>query len=735
LHQPILRKLGAYRARIRNCVTAEGASYLVAVLVGLVFLSLLIDYFQRLDLFGRVFALLVGLGTLGYLGYRFLVSRLARPMDDERVAQTVEDHFPELGDRVISALQFSTALSDGHTGRSGESLMMMSAVSSDAVAAIDPIDLNSTIDYARVFKAMLLAFVCCVGLGMMCLKEVQGVNVMGRWFQRNILLQNIPWPQRTHLRVDYPAVLPRGDAMTVTVVASGEIPDLVSIRYKFQETGRHGEEVLARTGQFKDNQFRTRFKNVVEPLKFKVYGGDAESEWYSVTLVQRPTMTQLKFRAVYPHYTNRASSNLKATESYLEVLPGTVIRVTAVPSKSLRAAWLAVDGAADSTAMTRVTDQKEIDFWFSKADQERMKKMADEGTSSNEVWTASLRASEDCSVAVMARDTNDLVSKPPTRFTIRIDPDRAPTVTCRLKGIGEMICKNATLPMDIRTVDDFGIKQIRLVHKFVLGETPVPEEVIPFKKLRYGDAKIENEYRWDLKDLGLQPGSVFVFRVEATDFKDTKPLNVGKAETTSLRVVKAEELMADLVRRQVEQRQDFVRNRDRVRDEVKIEVDAAGRTLREKGALAKDQKGRLAAIAQTLLHAAQEIRHTADVLEQVYLEMVNNKLGDEAERSRLKDGIVTPCHAIAATMMPKLSEAITAATKETAAGMKKAIPATAQQTDVLLKEMDLVLNNMLRIETMRRIIEQAIRVREMQEGLLTEIEKERLELLRSILGD
>jgi hypothetical protein len=734
LHQSILKKLSAYRSRIRHCVAAEGLSHVVAALVGLIFLSLFIDYFQRLGRPARVLGLVVGLGVLGHLLYRFVLARLRRPMDDERIAQTVEDRFPELGDRVISALQFAQRLQSGETGRGGESLAMMSAVSSDAVAAIEPLDLNRTIDYSRVFKAMLLGTLCALGVVLMSFREVQGVNVMNRWFQRNVLLQNIPWPQRTHLRVDYKPVLPRGDAMAVSVTASGEIPERVYIGYRYIETGRRGEENLARTGQLSENRFETRFRNVVEPLEFKVYGGDAQSEWLRTDLVERPTIMQLKFWLVYPHYTRRDPKAMQLTESFLEVLPGTVIRVAAVPNKALQAAWLEASDEQGRTAMTKITDKRERNFWFSDAEQAELKQKVEQGGYVDEIWTTSLRVDTNKSVALMTRDTVDLVSRPPTRFTVRIEPDREPTVTCRLKGIGEMICSNATLPMAIRIADDFGIKEARLVHKFLLGEAVIPEETIHFK-LPYGDATIEHEHNWDLTGLGLQPGSLFVFRVEAEDFKDIGDPNIGKTEAISLRVVKPEELLADLVRRQVEQRQDFVRNRDRVRDEVKIELDAGVRIVASKGKLETEERARLVAVAQTLLHASQEIRHVADVLEQVYQEMVNNKLGDEDERSRLKNGIVIPSSNIALTMIPKLSDAIVAVSKTEGDELKKSLTLVARQTDGLLKEMELVLNNMLRLETMRNIVTSMADLRRAQEDLLTDIEKERLELLKSILGD
>ena len=157
MHQPILKKLRAYRTRIRTCVTIKGLCYGAAVVVGLVALSLLIDYHQKLSTASRIISLFIGLGVIGFVLYRGLFSKLARPMDDERVALTVEDRFPELGDRLISSLQFAGALQAGTTGRSDQSMAMMTAVTSDAVSAVAPLNLGRTIRYGRVLRAVAIA--------------------------------------------------------------------------------------------------------------------------------------------------------------------------------------------------------------------------------------------------------------------------------------------------------------------------------------------------------------------------------------------------------------------------------------------------------------------------------------------------------------------------------------------------------------------------------------------------
>ena len=734
MHQPILKKLRTYRARIRTCVTIEGLCYGAAVVVGLVALSLLIDYHQKLSTASRIISLFIGLGVIGFALYRWLFSKLARPMDDERLALTVEDRFPELGDRLISSLQFAGALQAGTTGRSDQSLAMMTAVTSDAVSAVAPLNLGQTIRYGRALRAVAIAAAAWL---ILLSYTAWKPHVMGLWFERNVLMMNTPWPQRTHLDVTYKDVIPRGDSLVVTVRASGEeLPERVTIRSRLLKSGTRREEDMARVGMVKDYTFEAKFKNVVEPLKFRVAGGDAVTDWFRVSLVERPSITQLKFRAVYPHYTRKPPEVLSTSESFLEVLPGTTIKVAAVASKQLKSARLVVNEEEPGINMALGGTDRVRDFWPKEEDRAAL--------GDRKFWVGALKVADDCSVAVKVVDTVGLSNRPPTRFTVKIVPDKEPAVAVKITGIGEMIVPKATLPLEISVTDDYGITGVRLTHKFMIEEKYSDEETLNFDKLVYGGKAIGHKMLWNLTGLGLPPGSIFMFTVEATDSKDITPKNVGKTDTISLRVVTRDELMADLVRRQVEQSQDFKQVRRRQRMEVEVELKAGEREIRgmadDKARLDDKQTARLTAVEQTLRNSAAEVKHIADMLEQVLLEMINNKLGTEKklggqnEQTKLKTGIVQPLRRIADKLMPELTETVKLAATLRGAALKKQVAMAVAQNDQVLAQMDIVFDNMIKLQTFRRIVEQIRRLTEEQQDLLTDIEKEHKRLLESILG-
>jgi len=120
--------------------------------------------------------------------------------------------------------------------------------------------------------------------------------------------------------------------------------------------------------------------------------------------------------------------------------------------------------------------------------------------------------------------------------------------------------------------------------------------------------------------------------------------------------------------------------------------------------------------------------------------MINNKLGTEKklggqnEQTKLKTGIVQPLRRIADKLMPELTETVKLAATLRGAALKKQVAMAVAQNDQVLAQMDIVFDNMIKLQTFRRIVEQIRRLTEEQQDLLTDIEKEHKRLLESILG-
>ena len=134
------------------------------VLTGLIALFMgeaIVDWLMPLPNFVRIALLIVGIGVIGYLLYRYLVQPLQASLTLRDVALNVERSHPDLEDRLVSAVQFGNRESTDPI----ESHMLQRLIE-DTTERVKSIDFKATIDHSRTRKqvgiAALVVVACCV---------------------------------------------------------------------------------------------------------------------------------------------------------------------------------------------------------------------------------------------------------------------------------------------------------------------------------------------------------------------------------------------------------------------------------------------------------------------------------------------------------------------------------------------------------------------------------------------
>jgi len=705
----VRRKLSALRRKLWAHLVGRGMAAVVAAFVGAVFLTLGIDRALELDRAQR--GLIVGLSLAGvsYVLWRFLIRPLRVRLDDEELALVLERHYGQLGDRLISVLQFAAA----DLSRTGASEAMVGQLARQANAMAEQLDPGAPVETRCTWRRAGLA---AAAVAVLAVFTAFHVELMGLWFERNVLFANVPWPQQTYLTVEgapeFKAV--RGGSLAVTVTSDPDhvVPREVTFHMDFPGLGWVSRDVPAVAGR--RNSYVKRFDNVADAFRFYVTGNDDRTEWCQVTVVDPPVLAEARFTVDYPAYMNRPSSDIPSEHGVLSVPPGGTIHVVGTSSKDLASARLLLDGEpAGSLRVLPVPRAEDAPLGVEGA----------------------LRVGERAERASMTlrfelTDVDGVTNSRAAAFVLRVEPDQPPAVALERTGVRGDVTARAMLPLLIRARDDCGVAAASILTEPLAaaattepsGTTrPAGKQSIDVPGVPVGQAEVQVRHGLELSPMGLAEGQLV--RVWA-EVRDTLPASFGgpnRSESPALtfKIVSAEELLAELVRKEKEIRQDFTRVVT-LQAEVRDRVRAVRGALVESGKIDEEVRRNLGLARTDQGRVADQCGMVAESLQEILDEMVHNRVGDAADRMRLSGKIIAPLRAVCGKPMLDVTDALDRASKQTdAAALREFSGESAEILDgfhrrlqEILKEMKQLADRQDLARALRRLIEDAQSLRE-----------------------
>src|SRR5262245_21610887 len=103
----VLDVLGRLRGRIRRYVALEGTAIVLVVVGAAFWVSLAIDYWFELTSPARAFLLAVVMAGVAVAFVWYFALRVLRGLRHRGLALVLERHFPQLNDRLITAVELS----------------------------------------------------------------------------------------------------------------------------------------------------------------------------------------------------------------------------------------------------------------------------------------------------------------------------------------------------------------------------------------------------------------------------------------------------------------------------------------------------------------------------------------------------------------------------------------------------------------------------------------------------
>jgi hypothetical protein len=641
LHRVHDVQAAAYRLTL-ICGLARFAAVAILSVIGLG----LVDYLLRFH--DPIARWLIPVSLLALLATSFLklvVPVLRSSQNMIATARRIERRFPELDERLSSAVAFLGKAVDDPTAGSGD---LRRAVIAEAEARVAHVDLGAALDgrasrraLAAGGMAFLIAFTIAVidpGATGLALSRI-----LAPW-------RNLPWPRKHELAfVNAPSRLPKGEDFEVVLVdRGGVLPD--DLQVQIRQRASSGTAVESRHIQALGGQAVFRLDNVTSGFEYRARGGDDDTmPWLGVVLVEPPKILELQIVVHPPAYTGLAT---RVEGPVVTALIGSTLEIRGKVDQPIQLAGLksVLSGSAEFTL-----DVASDGRTFS-------------APATSGAWSVEQSDALDLEVT----DQQGMVFGHSARIELHALKDQPPSIAWDAPAENVFVTASAALPIQATVKDDLAVHsvQLRCLRPRKIDEEEVvelyigpevrgrgqPSRAIPSDGSGESDVHAIHS-TCDLSSVaGLEAGDALAMRITAEDYKP-------QLTTTSIlriTVITNEEFVNRIAARQsavLAQLGEALRMARQCREQTR----SLEEQIRERGHTAADLSALEAARyslqqVQRLVGGGSEgaVRQIDALLE----ELTANRMEQESASQRLR-GLLKQVQSLQDQSLPAIDQALT----------------------------------------------------------------------------
>jgi hypothetical protein len=594
--------------QLRARIALDGFVRGLAVLLGLLALSVVLDFWLELSRPMRAFYWLITLAAAAHFVYHYGIKPLRRKLTPVELAEAVDiaqNHrgSDQLAPRVATVLQLPGMLgSDGAlSGTMIEDAVGRSYRSLESTDFSGALSGKHTMQCVGVALASLLFF---SGTG--AIVSAVGENVLSTWTQRWLLFSDASYPRNTAIQVvglsdDGTLVIPAGENATLFAnITTKDGEPIEEARIKLSPD--NGQEWPKGLDQFDSEDFRLELMPMTDSAEATLTAGD-QTLRFTIEPAARPRLTGLKLTHTHPSDPDNPRTidfaGAEGEVSLLDLNEVELVLTANVPIAEIRDTQeLDASASADRPAIQRVSENV---FKIKWTHDERQRFRIE-----------------------LVGERAGLVSQP-IPIAIGLKNDRKPSVRLRYSGVGQRITPNALIPLNMEARDDYGLIDAKIdVIRVRTGDEAGDESFDPVV-LHFADPSTLREYRdkheLEVDQFAVRPTDVLRLTGIATDDRYSPSGTggqVGESTKVDFRIVTHKELFREIIARQQQARSAF---RQAIEDSKDVEL-----KLREAsdGVQAAGQSRRFRAIQRSVWKVNRELERSAE-------EMRLNRLGGSKE--------------------------------------------------------------------------------------------------------
>ncbi len=520
----LTRELEKLRSQLRGLYFVHGLGACANFILATFLLSYVLDRLLHLPgSFRLVFLGLVLIGSAWFL-VRKLFYPLHRKIEERDIALALERRFPELREKLITAIEFS-----GSTSLFPVSEDLKAELQKDAKESLQALPTKRALAPKRAMAPLFFASLLTLTFGSVLYSDTKAASI---WWAR-FWGEEIRWPKSTELEIHIApqegqiqvlaspqkirVEMVRGLDLPVRVVARGAAPDSVELHLsngKSRNALRSGEK-----------DFSYLFSSVNETFSFWAQGGDDfdQEPLVEVTPLQTPSLTRLNHRIHFPSYVSQLPKEIEGAS--IEALAGSEVELFIESSEAVVSGQMRFQQSGRILPLHLQEDGKHLDLRLQILESDRF--------------------------FVELRNAKGLQNSDTGPFPILALPDRKPEITLRSPNRLDLdVTVSGRVPIRGRVQDDYGISSIQMltqigkegaVQEFPLRLNRNTEEANtpPEREILMNSAIEVTELR--AGDRPAHEGEIVFLKIRAADTRLPQP-NLSESQEYRLVLLSAEEL-------------------------------------------------------------------------------------------------------------------------------------------------------------------------------------------------
>ncbi|MBS1739744.1 MAG: hypothetical protein JST88_04280 [Bacteroidetes bacterium] len=468
----LLTRLDAFIRKYYTNQLIRGSLILFICVLAYVLLASVSEYFLYLPVWFRLtllslFVLLGGGALLVWIIFPLSkMAKLGKVISHEQAAEIVGRHFPNISDKLLNVLQLKKQSEEGISRE------LIEASIDQKSKQIAVIPFAKAVDFSENKKYLpYLIPLVAIAILIFVFSPSIFIDASERLLQPTKAFEK-PAPFQFIVQSKPLQTVRNSDFLLKVQMVGNVIPEEVDVQVL--------EENFATLSKGKGT-FEYTFKNVTEPIIFKLYAAGFYSQQYVLSVVQKPILKDFKIQIDYPPYTGK-KDEVRNSMGDMTIPAGTVIR------------WGIV---------AEHTDQMFIRFGNEKPHPLKQH---------NGLFLYETRFLRDTNYAIILQNLNSGI-RDEYKYHVQVVPDQYPVLQVqefRDTVSGKQILLNGTAG------DDYGIINVSFHYSIVddknqtISNKTIPLHVVPETVATF-------QHYFDIEALRLKPGQKLNYFLEAWD--------------------------------------------------------------------------------------------------------------------------------------------------------------------------------------------------------------------------